>query len=199
MPAALLVAVVSLILSYFIFGSDRVPGLFLSFFSSAFWFSNIHYYLNVGYFDTVSQGNPFLHYWSLSVEEQFYIFWPILVVFILKRRMVAYAALTLFAVFLSFWMYSHDPQAMFFLTPARVFQFAAGAMVAVLHNHVGSSFFDQKWASYSALILGIAGIMVSAIASDGANYEFFRAALLPTAASALLLAFIHTPIFTRLL
>src|SRR5688572_19779958 len=45
--------------------------------SSAIFLSNMHFYQNVGYFDAPSLAKPLLHSWSLSVEEQFYVIWPI--------------------------------------------------------------------------------------------------------------------------
>lgn len=52
--------------------------------SSVLFFSNIYYYLNTGYFDASSQYNFLLHTWSLSVEWQFYIIYPILLLIVKK-------------------------------------------------------------------------------------------------------------------
>ena len=54
--------------------------------SSIFSVSNFFFWNESGYFNTASEFKPLLHTWSLSVEEQFYLFWPIALAFLLKRK-----------------------------------------------------------------------------------------------------------------
>ena len=94
LPAAAVLGVLTLIFSYVIYGPNGLYSNLYSFLSSLFWLSNVYFYANSGYFDPVSLSNPYLHFWSLSVEEQFYIFWPLLI----SARSVALASRRLIVV-----------------------------------------------------------------------------------------------------
>ncbi|WP_312303853.1 acyltransferase family protein [Chryseobacterium sp.] len=76
-PALLLMISFFMVVIYILVPTQFIPYLESSFSSSLF-FSNIFYYLNNGYFDASSQFNFLLHTWSLSVEWQFYMFYPLL-------------------------------------------------------------------------------------------------------------------------
>lgn len=83
------------------------------------------------YFAKASDQLPLLHCWSLSLEEQFYLVWPLFVVAAVRLRKqaaaIAVAGLLSFALAV-FWN-ARDPQAVFFLMPFRIFEFAIGAAV----------------------------------------------------------------------
>jgi peptidoglycan/LPS O-acetylase OafA/YrhL len=97
--------------------------------------SNIQYWRESHrYFAPSSDELALLHCWSLSAEEQFYLFWPVLVVLALKLgrtfEVITIAALVSF--FLSILTVRADPLAVFFLMPFRIFEFAIGALVLLL-------------------------------------------------------------------
>ena len=197
MPAAVVTAAVTYIATVYIFGIDKTFDLTTSFLTSTFWTSNIYFFFNSGYFDPVSSNNPFLHYWSLSVEEQFYFIWPALIVFIVGAKIYRYAVLLVAAIALSAFVYVSDPQAMFYLMPARVFQFAAGALIACAHYY-RQDFFDTR--SLLGAAAGIAGLIVitaSAVFASGEDYNFLIAALLPTLGASLLILFVSSEPMTR--
>lgn len=97
------------------------------------WVSNIYFWMGAGYFDTASIEKPLLHTWSLAVEEQFYVFWPIIMLVVLSvhRRWVApvFLVVAALASIASGVALAHHTSALFYLTPFRVFQFAAGAIM----------------------------------------------------------------------
>ena len=79
-PALLTVAFFTLIASYFIVSPDDLKRVGVSGFYSSISVSNVFFWFESDYFDRASEAKPFLHTWSLSVEEQFYLIWPTLLV-----------------------------------------------------------------------------------------------------------------------
>lgn len=102
--------------------------------SSTLFFSNISYYNKTGYFDTPTQENWLLHTWSLSVEWQFYIFYPIIIALlskIIKERLikVILAIIALISLTLAISLANTNPTAAFYLLPSRAWEMLAGAIV----------------------------------------------------------------------
>lgn len=118
--------------------------------------ANILYWIQSGYFDTESKNKLFLHTWSLSVEEQFYFFWPAFIVLfsVWKRSLVTPALIValLVSVASSWYLQTDHSTAVFFLTPFRVFQFAAGGLLASMSLQLRSPL--------GAVIAGLATIVL---------------------------------------
>ena len=120
---------------------------FRALFASTISLSNIYFWNNTGYFDIDAKSNPLLHIWSLSVEEQFYLFWPAILVFIFTRKNRLAAPLAIIGLgFASYFASSYFSDGMhisvagfekeaegmptlFYLTPFRIFEFAIGAIL----------------------------------------------------------------------
>jgi peptidoglycan/LPS O-acetylase OafA/YrhL len=101
-------------------------------FASAAFFANIALLLQSGYFDIESAKKPLLHLWSLGIEEQFYLFWPLLLMLAVRLRlsMVAMALVLGIASFvLNVAMIGPDPVATFYLPFTRAFELLAGAVL----------------------------------------------------------------------
>ncbi|RON55336.1 acyltransferase family protein [Pseudomonas frederiksbergensis] len=96
--------------------------------------SNILFMRQDGYFDVASDLKPMLHTWSLAVEEQFYIVFPLLLTLLssrLKHWRLALFGVLLLSFGLSVWAVAHHPEKAFFLLPMRAWELLAGAMLAV--------------------------------------------------------------------
>jgi peptidoglycan/LPS O-acetylase OafA/YrhL len=131
--------------------------------------SNLYFARHTGgYFDGPAEAQPLLHTWSLSVEEQFYLFWPLVVLaagrFSLHRgyrplSLVVGALAGLFALSLawSLWWTSLQPQTAFFAAPTRAWEFAAGGLVFFALRQAPSS-------SRHGGLLAVVGLAAIAIA-----------------------------------
>lgn len=184
-PAVSATVVFTIILSYFIYDADRTSEISVAGFYSIISVSNIYFWMQSGYFDTVSQGNPFLHTWSLGVEEQFYIFWPLLLVFLKARLIVPLAAIIALGTGLSVFTSAYFPSAAFYLAPARIFQFAIGAGAWVVLDKRPNLF---RWDRFGSL--GIVGVLILiglGLVINGHNTPYLLSAVVPALAASLAL------------
>ncbi|MES2741030.1 MAG: acyltransferase family protein [Pseudomonadota bacterium] len=98
--------------------------------------TNILFYSESGYFAPDSHAKLLLHTWSLSVEEQFYLFWPLILAALHARAAGAVRVIALAITALSFYIATtqlvSDPSAAFYLIPSRAWEMMVGALVAVL-------------------------------------------------------------------
>jgi peptidoglycan/LPS O-acetylase OafA/YrhL len=131
--------------------------------SSIFFVSNYFFYSQSGYFDRNAETNPLLHTWSLSVEEQFYVIFP--VVIFLTRNLGANARIRLLsgialASFLSStWMVFTNSAAAFFLVQFRAWELLIGSLLAI--DAVPK--LGRQWQAELAGIAGMALIAVSVL------------------------------------
>lgn len=161
--------------------------------------SNIYFWFESGYFDQSGALKPLLHTWSLSVEEQFYLVWPALLFFLRAKtaKFIGMVFVVLFVASLvaSKWGTATMPSATFFLMPFRVYEFAIGAMLALipLANLRG------RWWNE---LLSAVGILLAFISFTQFNKSLAFPdinALLPCVAAALLIAFGTSPVVGWLL
>lgn len=97
--------------------------------------SNILFWRTNGYFETAAELRPLLHTWSLAVEEQYYVLFPILTLLIWplgKRAIAIFFSLTaLCSLAVAQWGAMYKPQAAFFLLPTRTWELLIGSLVAL--------------------------------------------------------------------
>lgn len=128
--------------------------------SGAFFSANFIYWFEAGYFDATSYQKPLLHLWSLSIEEQFYLLWPALIILLTRTRQNLFFWVTLFFI-LSFsyniWLVHEDPVAAFFNPLARFWEMMLGALIAIisLHKHYHDKIHNNALVANSFSILGL--------------------------------------------
>jgi peptidoglycan/LPS O-acetylase OafA/YrhL len=96
--------------------------------------SNIFFWVRSGYFEIDAELNPLLHTWSLAVEEQFYLLFPLflLIMWRLAKRwtVITLIVLATLSFALAQWGSFNKPAATFFLLPTRAWEIAVGALIA---------------------------------------------------------------------
>lgn len=149
--------------------------------------SNVFFFRGAGYFDTASEDKPLLHTWSLAVEEQFYIFLPLLILLLARWRwgvlgaLVAIWALSLAGCIL--FTPSH-PTATFYLFPFRAWELLSGVLLAIWNYETG-----RNGRGYAVLSwLGLALVTLSILVVPAGPLFPGLLAILPVAGTLLLLA-----------
>lgn len=133
LPALATVITATLIVGWFVLLPAPYERLGLHATAGALFFPNLVYWSEAGYFDVTAKTKPLLHLWSLGIEEQFYLAWPLLLV--LLRRWKAKLAPTLCAISAISLIYSsiatfHDPVAAFYSPLSRLWELGAGGVLA---------------------------------------------------------------------
>jgi peptidoglycan/LPS O-acetylase OafA/YrhL len=127
----------------------------------AMFISNILFMHQDGYFDTASGVKPLLHTWSLAVEEQYYVIFPLLMVLITRYcrhwRWVLFGLLVL-SFALNVWAVHRQPGAAFFLLPMRAWELLCGAMLAVIPRS------ERRLSSWIYQAVSVAGLLAVVIA-----------------------------------
>jgi peptidoglycan/LPS O-acetylase OafA/YrhL len=103
--------------------------------AAALFVSNIFFWQTADYFAGPSHLKPLLHTWSLAVEEQFYIVFPVMLMalarFARARFLMWLVPITLLSLMISIWATDAKPVAAFYLLPARLWELMVGALLAL--------------------------------------------------------------------
>ena len=169
LPAALLVLLVTAV----VYRNVAPPVALLEneagFVAAAIYLSNwLFMAQSQNYFAEAAYPSPVLHYWSLSVEEQFYVLWPALLIAILiavrrRPRLVLPAMVVLAAagVAVSAWLTASAPESAYFNTIARVYQLLLGAVLAAWV--VRSTITSRPRIGTSLATVGLVGLVTLAV------------------------------------
>ena len=212
LPAATLTLIVSTIVSYNLLNYVRAKQVVWDSLWAAFFFANVRFAREgTDYLQRGQPPSPVQHYWSLSVEEQFYFVWPallalalfgtalgrrsgalrkskggpVITVRALRRLLVVIVVAATASLAWSVHYTGIDPAAAYFSTFARVWELALGAMLAIGALQVG-----RLPAGWRAGIgwLGLAAIGAAAVRYSAITAFPGYAALLPTVGTAFVIA-----------
>jgi peptidoglycan/LPS O-acetylase OafA/YrhL len=197
LPALLVVMSACCLFGWLLLLPSELQSLGKSMSWSAPFLANLYFARNGGYFDNAAELNPLLHLWSLGVEEQFYVVWPVLLILAAKRR-VTFSVLVLVmaaSLSISIWSAWYKPRSAFYLPAPRMWELALGGILAVwqLRRHYASvlsarSIPSRFWSGANVCALvGLSLIAASAIfLSAHLTFPGMWSAL-PTAGAALLI------------
>ncbi len=160
--------------------------------ASAAFYSNILFYQQSGYFAPQAELQPFLHTWTLAVEEQFYFCWPLLLMIlnlptISKLKVPASLAIFFGSLWLSTNWVAEAPNAAFYLLPSRAWELALGALLCLPPVSGRLARLPRTVASVASLT-GIFMLGVAVIAFNKLTPFPGLAALLPCLGAALIIA-----------
>ena len=165
LPASLACILGTLVLSGIVMLPNDYISTAKSAFASAIACGNVFFWRDGGYFAGPSETKPFLHFWSLAVEEQFYLFYPLLLVALFRVRRASVAKILLAIAVASFVVsvlgVYYKPTATFYLLPTRAWELLIGGVLAL------TPVADLKRGKAELLsVLGILMILIPAFAFD---------------------------------
>lgn len=135
LPPLFVVLLTTLIFGYYHLLPVQFNDLSNSSLATLLFSSNIFFWKTTGYFAGPAELKPLLHTWSLAVEEQFYIVFPVILLFVMRffrQRAVQVMLLIIFAsLFLSIYAVTRKPTFTFYMLPTRAWELALGGLIAV--------------------------------------------------------------------
>lgn len=139
--------------------------------------SNILFWEETGYFAGAADEKPLLHTWSLAVEEQFYVVFPLVLLMLARsgrRCVAATAAILLLSLGLAVWAVPNAPEAAFYLAPMRAWELMLGALLAMGVPPAPA----RPWVRDGLSLLGL-GLIVWSVLSFSAETAFPGLGALP--------------------
>lgn len=166
--------------------------------AGALFASNVAALLEAGYFDAGAEAKPLLHLWSLGIEEQFYLLWPIFLMVLVRktnRPVLAVVGAALLSFLGSCWLSWASPDVAYYLPFTRFWELLVGSLLSMyrLSAHAGVSPIPlvgniRRGLSEALAVSGLVAIAVASVALDGSVPFPGFAALLPVLGAAAVIA-----------
>ena len=188
-PALITMLVLSFFLGYRLLLVNEFQELGKQVAAGTLFLQNFLFWQESGYFDRVAELKPLLHLWSLAVEEQFYLIFPLLLILLWKRSLwlvPVLAVLCACSLFANCIMAIQNRDSDFYMIPYRAWEFLGGSLLARWHydrQHDGEALPYRNIMSFAGLILLL--LAMGRIHSE-APYPGWRA-LFPVGGSLLLI------------
>ena len=191
LPSFFAVCGLTLIPAILLMQANELASYGESLISALFYVSNIYFRYSSDYFSPSSENLPLLHTWSLSIEEQFYLFIPALIIFSIRRKisitklMLILAGISFLLCVLGSFRY---PVANFYLLPTRAWELFVGSLLALQLKNVIFQFRSKKLPSIISFI-GISLISLSFIVISYTKSNPGIATLLPIIGTLLIIGY----------
>ena len=195
LPPLYAVMFISSIFVFLNYSPYEAKDFYQSLVAATLFLSNYFFYIETDYFNDFSESAPLLHTWSLAVEEQYYLLFPVLLIFLsrFKKLITIICVVFLFIASLSFSFFesSYDQGANFYLLPSRLWELLVGAIIAIALIGNQSYYFQDKTSANILSFLGIALIFFAIATFDKETIFPGINALFPTIGTALLIVFLN--------
>jgi len=207
-PALFFMVIITSILSYFIMTPSDLVSFYKSSIANSLFLSNLFFWVNINYFSNPAELIPLIHMWSISIEEQFYLLFPIFFIFLLKK--MSFEKILIILFFFSFlsilfsqivgnfnlnqpyieekFSFFYISSASFYLPMARAWELLVGSMIAIYLNK--KKYLINKHSNIY-ILLGILLIIFPVFTYDkNIPYSSFYT-LLPVLGTVLLILFLN--------
>ncbi|MBT3280168.1 MAG: acyltransferase [Campylobacteraceae bacterium] len=185
-PTMILVITVALLVGYLILLPNELGNLGKHAKSSLWFFQNFRLISEVGYWDQAAQLKPLLHFWSLSVEEQFYLFWPLVLLIIYKIPLNSLWTLIIVLISLILIPYFIELEY-FYHSLARFWELAFGGFIYLLSTKVQL----EKLLNKFQLLIYLIFLVSIFLAFDNTQFNFFKTLAIVISSGLLLVLLIH--------
>jgi len=169
-PAFFVVVFASTLAAWFILTPGELKDYSQSVLASSIFLSNIYFFLKTDYFATNSEELPLLHTWSLSLEEQFYAFFPLLMIalFFINRKLITEVIITLLLISLTYSLFIgvKDATFNFYMLPTRGWELLAGSLLAIKYPYLRGLVMSKTTLSSLLELLGALAIIGSIMLLD---------------------------------
>ena len=205
LPALFLVIGVMYPVGWFLLVPDQFQNFNDSLRSIVLFVSNYFFLGIMGYFDPNIDLNPMLHTWSLAIEEQFYIFFPLILWLVWKFVKERYwiPLLSVLGVASLLWAqnnYAQDPNGTFYLLQFRAWELIAGAMAAIHLSHRAKAKVETEGQPYTSQwlsLLGFGMVAYSMFFLDASMTHPGFVTLIPVIGTVLIIMFAGVGTFTN--
>lgn len=189
-PALIIVMASCYFFGWFSLFTDEFTQLRKHIFGGSSFISNILLWDESGYFDTTSDVKPLLHLWSLGIEEQFYIFWPIIILASWKTRanfLIIAIALLAASFALNLANIKIDQSSTFYMPQTRAWELLIGAALASAYQYRKASGSVSSPINSACSLLGVGLVAYGLITiNEGGSFPGWQAAI-PTLGTALII------------
>ena len=136
LPALIFVVIISIPIAWFLMLPSHMKDFSQGLVAVSLFASNIFFWGRSDYFANTNDENPLLHTWSLAVEEQFYVLFPIFLIIFWRYGSKKIFWLTFSIALISFilceWGWRNEPNANFYLSPTRAWEILSGSIAALI-------------------------------------------------------------------
>jgi len=193
LPAIFFVIILSIPWAWLSMLPQNFSDYSLSILATLLFSSNIFFWFKSGYFSPSSEEIPLLHTWSLAVEEQFYIFFPLILLLFWKYKkkylIIFILALSVSSFILSEFGWRYDANLNFYLTPFRIWELLLGSITAFI-------LLEKEYKKSNAIsLLALSMIIIPFFTYSHSTPVPSYFALLPTLGTCIFLIFSSSNIF----